>query len=166
MVAHAHKTALITGACGGLGRAIAERFLQEGANVAVCDINDDLIADFKEKVSAAYPECTLVVKANVTDDAALDDLFDQAEKTFGHLDYVVNNCGIMDKFDPVGEMDRALWDRIIAVNLTAPAMVSKRAVNMMLKHQTKGVIINIASIAGLRGYVSGRWCCPIVDWLC
>ena len=95
MVAHAHKTALITGACGGLGRVTAERFLQEGANVVVCDINDDLIAEFKEKVSAGYPECTLVLKVNVTDDAALDDMFEQAEKMFGHIDYLVNNCGVM-----------------------------------------------------------------------
>ncbi|KAK3099067.1 hypothetical protein LTR53_019155, partial [Teratosphaeriaceae sp. CCFEE 6253] len=73
-----------------------------GANVVVCDINDDLIADFKAKVSAAYPECTLVLKVNVTDDAALDDLFAQGEKMFGHIDYVVNNCGVMDNFDPVG----------------------------------------------------------------
>jgi NAD(P)-dependent dehydrogenase (short-subunit alcohol dehydrogenase family) len=91
---HAHKTALITGAAGGLGRAIAERFLQDGANVVICDVNDKLIEEFKQNVSAAYPECTLVLKANVTDDAALDELFEQAEKTFGHLDYVVNNCGV------------------------------------------------------------------------
>ncbi|KXL43404.1 hypothetical protein M433DRAFT_70088 [Acidomyces richmondensis BFW] len=155
MVAHANKTALVTGACGGLGRAIAEKFLQEGANVVVCDVNDTLIEDFKQKVSGAYAECTLVLKVDVTDDAALDDMFSQAEKRFGHLDYVVNNCGIMDKFDPVGDMERGLWDRVIAVNLTAPAMVTKRAVNMMLKHSIKGSIVNIASIAGVRGFCSG-----------
>lgn len=159
MAPHAHKTALITGAAGGLGRAIAERFLEEGANVVVCDINDDLIKDFKEKVSSAYPECTLVIKANVTDDAALDDIFERAEATYGHLDVVVNNCGIMDNFDPVGAMSREMWDRVIAINLTAPAMVSQRAVNHFLKHKTKGAMVNIASIAGVRGFASGKLAC-------
>ncbi|KAK5110901.1 hypothetical protein LTR62_005439 [Meristemomyces frigidus] len=152
---HTHKVALITGACGGLGRSIAENFLLEGANVVVCDINDKLIADFKEKVSSAYPECTLVLKADVTDDAALDDIFEQAEKRFGGVDFVVNNAGVMDRFDPAGSMERSLWDRVIAINLTAPAMVTQRAVNMMLKHGTKGSIVNISSVAGVRGFANG-----------
>ena len=122
-MAHKGKTALVTGACGGLGRAIAEAFLRAGANVVVCDINKDLIADFKDKVSAAYPECTLVLECDITQDSSLDDMFEQAAKMFGHLDYVINSAGIMDKFDPAGEMERGAWDKVIALNLTAPAMV-------------------------------------------
>jgi NAD(P)-dependent dehydrogenase (short-subunit alcohol dehydrogenase family) len=149
-VAHAHKTALITGACGGLGRAIAERFLQEGANVVVCDVNDKLIESFRGEVSAAYPECTLVLKLDVTSDTDLDELFAQGEKVFGKINFVVNNCGIMDRFDPAGDTERSLWDKVIAVNLTAPAMVTKRAVNTFSKHGTRGSIVNISSIAGIR----------------
>ena len=89
-MAHKGRTALITGACGGLGRVIAENFLLEGANVVVCDVNNDLVADFKEKVSSAYPECTLVLSVDITSDSALDDMFRQAEEMFGHLDYVVS----------------------------------------------------------------------------
>lgn len=89
---HKGKTALITGACGGLGRTTAETFLLLGANVVVCDINDQLIEDFKQSVSSAYPECTLVLKCDITNDAALDDMFGQAEKKFGHVDFVVNNA--------------------------------------------------------------------------
>ena len=151
------KTALVTGACGGLGRSIAEAFLAEGANVVVCDINKDLIADFKEKVSAAYPGCTLVLELDITKDSALDDLFAQAEKTYGHLDCVINSAGVMDRFDPLGDMERGVWDKVIAVNLTAPAMIIKRAVGMMQKSNVKGSIVNIASIAGTRGFTSGRF---------
>ncbi len=177
-VPHKQKTALITGAAGGLGvytasdrvstssvhnpeaygylgRAIAEQFLLEGANVVVCDINQELIADFKDKVSAAYPECTLVLKTDITDEAALDSMFEEAEKTFGKIDYVVNSAGMMDRFDPAGELERAMWDRVIALNLTAPTMVTKRAVNLMLKHEAKGSIVNIASVAAFRGFCSG-----------
>ena len=150
------KTALVTGACGGLGRAIAEAFLFEGGNVVVCDINPDLITDFKDKVSAAYPECTLVLECDITKESALDDMFQQAEKMFGSLHYIVNSAGIMDRFDPVGDMDSKTWDRVIAVNLTAPAMIIKRAVDHMMKSNTKGSIVNIASIAGFRGFTSGR----------
>ncbi len=142
-------------AYGYLGRAIAEQFLLEGANVVVCDINQELIADFKDKVSAAYPECTLVLKTDITDEAALDSMFEEAEKTFGKIDYVVNSAGMMDRFDPAGELERAMWDRVIALNLTAPTMVTKRAVNLMLKHEAKGSIVNIASVAAFRGFCSG-----------
>lgn len=113
------------------------------------------VADFKEKVSSAYPECTLVLECDVTSDTALDDIFEQAEKTFGQLDYVINSAGIMDPFDPAGDMKRATWDRVIAINLTAPAMITRRAVNMMMKKQIKGAIVNVASIAGFRGFTNG-----------
>lgn len=140
---------------GGLGRAIAEHFLHEGANVCVCDVNEQLIADFKDKVAAAYPECVLTLRVDVTSEAALDDMFEQAEKMFAHIDYVVNNAGVMDKFEAVGDVKKDTWDRVLAINLTAPSMVTKRAVNMMLKHGTKGSIVNIASVAGVRGFAAG-----------
>ena len=151
------KTALVTGACGGLGRSIAEEFLAQGANVVVCDINKDLIADFNEKVASSNKDRTLVLECNITDDSAIDSLFAETEKKFGCLDYLVNNAGMMDKFDPVGELDRSWWDRVIALNLTAPTMTSKRAVNMMIKAGKKGSIVNIASIAGFRGFTSGAF---------
>ena len=104
------KTALITGACGGLGRVIAESFLRSGANVVVCDVNPSLTADFKDKVSSAYPECTLVHEADVTKDENIRKLFEEGEKLFGGIDYVVNCAGRIDGFHPVGDVERALWD--------------------------------------------------------
>ncbi|KAM0717312.1 hypothetical protein Q7P37_007164 [Cladosporium fusiforme] len=139
----AHKTALITGACGGLGRAIAEAFLREGANVIVCDINADLIADFKEKT-------------DITKDDKVDEMFTAGEKMFGGIDVVVNSAGRVDRFDAVAEMDRAVWDKVLALNLTAPAMVSGRAIRKWLEEDRKGCIVNIASIAGFRGFSCGR----------
>lgn len=103
------KTALVTGGCGGLGRAIAEAFLVAGANVVVCDINAELIADFKEKVSAAYPECTLALQVDVTKDENIEEVFSEGEKLFGGLDFVINCAGRIDRFDAVAEMVRA-WE--------------------------------------------------------
>ena len=154
-MAHHGKTALVTGGSSGLGRAIAETFLNEGARVVICDINQELLADFREKVSSAHPDRTLVVECNITSDSALDDLFAQAAKQFGHLDYVINCAGIMDKFAPVVDMERETWDRVIATNLTAPTMVTQRAVKMMLEMQVHGSIVNITAVAGFRGYIAG-----------
>lgn len=153
---HAQKTALVTGAGGGLGRAIAERFLSEGANIVICDINQTLIDDFNEKVSKAYPERTLVLNADITSEAALDDLFAKAKSTFGGLDYVVNSAGIMDTFGPAGEVDKQILERVLAVNLMAPMMITKRAVNEWSASGKKGSIVNIASVAGVRGFCGGK----------
>jgi NAD(P)-dependent dehydrogenase (short-subunit alcohol dehydrogenase family) len=149
------KTALITGGCGGLGRAIAEAFLRAGTNVVVCDINEELMSDFKEKVSSAYPECTLVLQADITKDDRVDEVFTEGEKMFGQIDFVVNSAGRIDRFDAVAEMELSMWNKVIALNLTAPAVVSGRAIKKWLETGRKGVIVNIASTAGFRGFNCG-----------
>lgn len=146
------KTALVTGGCGGLGKSIAEVFLGEGANLVVCDINKDLIAEFKEKVASSAGERALVLESDITAEAALDDLFKQAIEKFGQLDFVVNSAGMMDDFSPAGDMARGMWDKVIALNLTAPTMITQRAVQHMVEKGLKGSIVNIASVAGLRGF--------------
>ncbi|EME89600.1 uncharacterized protein MYCFIDRAFT_111738, partial [Pseudocercospora fijiensis CIRAD86] len=148
---HQGKTVLVTGAGGGLGRVIAEKFVDLGANVVVCDINKELLADWKAKVESGNSERVLSLETDITSETALDDLFEQAEKRFGHFDYIVNSAG----FDPAGTMDRATWDRCIAINLTAPMSITKRGVNSMLKAQVKGSIVNIASVASFRGFANG-----------
>jgi NAD(P)-dependent dehydrogenase (short-subunit alcohol dehydrogenase family) len=149
------KTALITGGCGGLGRAIAEAFLLAGTNVVVCDINAELVSDFKEKVSSAYPECTLVLQADITKDDQVEEVFAEGEKMFSGIDFVVNSAGRIDRFDAVAEMEKKMWDDVIALNLTAPAVVSGRAIKKWLETGRKGVIVNIASTASFRGFNCG-----------
>lgn len=154
-MSHQGKTVLVTGGAGGLGRAIAEHFLSVGANVVICDINAKLLADFNDQVSSANPDRTLAVETDITTEAALDSLFEQIEAKFHHLDYAINNAGIMDRFDPAGSIELDLWNRVIALNLTAPTFVTKRAVASMLKAEVKGAIVNIASIAAFKGGASG-----------
>lgn len=86
---HQGKTVLVTGGAGGLGRAIAENFVELGAHVVICDINKDLLADFNHKVAAKRADRVLAVECNITSEEALDDLFSQAESKFGQFDYVV-----------------------------------------------------------------------------
>jgi len=149
------KTALITGGCGGLGRAIAEAFLRVGTNVVVCDINEELMSDFKEKVSSAYPECTLVLQADITQDDQVERVFAEGEKMFGGIDYVINSAGRIDRFDAVAEMEKKTWNAVIALNLTAPAVVSGRAIKQWLETGKEGAIVNIASTASFRGFNCG-----------
>lgn len=156
-LSHTDKVVLVTGGASGLGRAIAEHFLTVGAKVVICDLNADLIADYDSKVTASASGKTLAVKADITDEAALDDLFAKIESTYGQLDAVINSAGIMDRFDPAGSTERSLMEKVLAVNLIAPTMITKRAVNAMLAKGSKGSIVNIASIASYKGYGAGEF---------
>lgn len=149
------KTALVTGAAGGLGRAIAERFLAEGVNVCVCDVNKKLLATFEDEVSSKAAERTLVKECDITSQSAVDALFSECIAKFGQLDIVINCAGIMDKFDPVGDLDLDLFERVMALNVKAPVMISKLAVNHFIEKELKGSIVNVCSIAGIRGWSAG-----------
>ena len=62
----------------------------------------------------------------------------------------------MDKFDPVGDLERETWNRVMATNLTVPMMVTKRAVNLMLEAKLEGSIVNVSAVAGFRGFIAGN----------
>ncbi|KAF7176947.1 hypothetical protein CNMCM7691_004372 [Aspergillus felis] len=153
-VSLAGKTCLVTGGAGGLGKAIASTFLAAGASVVICDVNEDRL----QQTSAELGETGRLkaVKADITSASAVQTLFDEIIGEFGKLDILVNNAGIMDRFDPVGDLDEALWDKVMAVNLTAPFLLSKLAVqNMLAQPTTDGCIINIVSVAGKAGWAAG-----------
>lgn len=155
-MAFSGKTALITGGCGGLGAAITKAFLEAGAQVVAVDINPTLISSFGTEHEKSYVGRLLVHECDITDDTALEKLFAATTEKFGSIiDCVVNNAGIMDRVDPVGDLDRKLWDKVIAVNLTAPYMVSKIAVKHMLASGKGGSIVNVASMAAAAGTSAG-----------
>ncbi|KAE8379834.1 hypothetical protein BDV26DRAFT_303396 [Aspergillus bertholletiae] len=148
------KTCLVTGGAGGLGKAIATKFLEAGANVVICDINDDRLQQTSEELSVKGTLKALNV--DITSAAAVKGLFDTIVSEFGKLDILINNAGIMDRFDPVGTLDEDLWDRVIAVNLKAPFLLSRLAVrNMLEQPNPDGYILNIVSLAGKAGWTAG-----------
>ncbi|GES61720.1 short-chain dehydrogenase/oxidoreductase [Aspergillus terreus] len=148
------KTCLVTGGASGLGKAIATRFLDAGANVVICDVNDERLQQTSTELAGRG---TLkAIKADITSAAAVQSLFDEITATLQNVDVLVNNAGIMDRFDPVGDLDEGLWNKVIAVNLTAPYLLSKLAVRDMLKQSSPdGCIINIVSLAGKAGWAAG-----------
>jgi len=146
MTASPQKVALITGAARGIGLAVARRFLADGFDVALLDIDGDLLA---QSVSAlARPDVTLAVTCDVSDPAAVASAVAKVERRFGRLDVLVNNAGIA-VFAPLMETSDADWSRVLAVNLTGPFLCTKAAVPLMRRHGG-GAIVNITSISGLR----------------
>ncbi|TAK36270.1 MAG: SDR family oxidoreductase [Chloroflexota bacterium] len=141
------KVAIITGAGAGMGLASTKRFLEEGARVVAAEISEEGLARLRD-----LPGCT-PVRADVTIQANVDELVATAER-LGGLDIVFNNAGIMDGFKVAGEVTDALWERVLAVNLTGPMMLCRAALPIM-QRAGRGVIINTSSVAGLAGGKAG-----------
>ena len=150
----ANTTVAITGAAGGLGKAIAVAFLEAGSNVAICDVNQDRLSQTETEWKQQYEGKFLVSKTDITDEPAVESFVSAIVDKFGKLDMLVNNAGIMDTFDPVGSTTKASWDRVISINLTGLFVTTKAAVNAM-SASGGGTIISIGSNASVRGYSAG-----------
>lgn len=147
-----NKVALVTGAGSGIGRAIVERFIQEGAAVVASDIRADRLDEVAQALGA--PGALTTAVSDVGNPADIARLMDDIVAAHGRLDIVVNNAGVMDDFMPLAEMDDALWQRVMAINLEGPMVICRRALQIMLP-QGSGAIVNIGSVGGLFGGRSG-----------
>lgn len=159
-------TVIVTGAGGGLGKAIATAFLAAGSNVAICDVNvERLTATEKEWQAAGHgAERILTTTTDVTDPASVQDLVDKTAARFGRLDLLVNNAGIMDDFSPAAECPPEQWARVLGVNLNGPFYATRAAVAQFQKQQQQqdgegsgggGLIINVCSVAARTGHSAG-----------
>ena len=143
------KSAVVTGAGRGIGRAIALQLADAGARVAAADID----ADNADDTSAAIQESggeSLSIHADVGDLAAIDRMILEARDAFGRIDVIVNNAGVT-RFLDVMDVEEADWDRIHRVNAKGVFFCMQRAAREMIDQGDGGRIINIASIAG-KGY--------------
>ncbi|AIM23069.1 MULTISPECIES: SDR family oxidoreductase [Serratia] len=137
------KVALITGGAAGIGLAIAERYLQNGARVALLD-RAPQVAEVARQLDA---EAALGVVADVTDAASVERAVAQIEAHFGRLDVLVNSAGIV-ALHPAEELPEAAWDATLAVNLKG-VFLTCQAVGRRFIRQRGGSIINLASQAGV-----------------
>jgi NAD(P)-dependent dehydrogenase (short-subunit alcohol dehydrogenase family) len=140
------KVALVTGAARGIGLATAKRFLADGWQVALLDIDGDNLA--RTDAALARPDTTLALTCDVSGAAAVTAAVDAVAKRFGRLDALVNNAGIAI-FKPLLETTPADWARVLAVNLTGPFLCTQAAAPLMREHGG-GAIVNITSISGHR----------------
>jgi 3-oxoacyl-[acyl-carrier protein] reductase len=144
------KVAIITGSARGIGKAIAQLLAQEGAQVVISDINEELTEKTAREFEAAGFQA-LAIPANVTQMSDTERLFSQTIETWQHVDILVNNAGIT-RDTLLIRMAESDWDAVIQVNLKGSFNCLKTAAKVMMK-QRSGKIVNISSVVGLMGNV-------------
>lgn len=140
------KVAVITGAASGIGEAMARQFVAEGAKVVVADLQVDL----GQAVAASIGVNAMFVECNVTKEAAVADAVDAAVATWGRLDVMINNAGIVGAIGPIAETPTDAWLATIDVLLHSVFYGCKHAARVMIP-QRSGSIISTTSIAGVIG---------------
>jgi NAD(P)-dependent dehydrogenase (short-subunit alcohol dehydrogenase family) len=148
-----NKVAIITGAGAGMGKAIALLFVNNGCKVIAADINQDRLNTLGTEVKKMGGIIT-TIKANMANEVDVDAMINLAKSTYGTLHILVNNAGVMDNFQPVGEVDNETWDHVMKVNVDGPFKAMRAAIKIFMENGS-GNIINIASIGGLKGGVAG-----------
>ena len=139
------KTAIVTGAGSGFGKGIAMRFAKEGARVGVVDIN----AEAAREVASQIGNSAFAMEADVSIDRDVSIMVKEALDRWGQLDILVNNAGTTHRNQPMTEVTEEEYERIFAVNVKSVYLSAKHIVPVM-KKQGFGVILNVASTAGVR----------------
>ena len=139
------KSAIVTGAGSGFGKGIAMRFAKEGARVGVVDIN----AEAAREVASQIGNSAFAMEADVSIDGDVSRMVQEALDRWGQLDILVNNAGTTHRNQPMTEVTEEEYERIFAVNVKSVYLSAKHIVPVM-KKQGFGVILNVASTAGVR----------------
>jgi D-sorbitol dehydrogenase (acceptor) len=144
-----NKHALLTGAGGGIGAAVAAAYLREGAKCSVVDL-PEAASDEVQGLMSQYPGQVNYISANVTKSDDIARLVKQASDAFGLIHVLYNNAAIFD-MAPLLESDEAMYEKMFAVNVKGAFFVMQKVLAHMVAHKTRGAVINMASQAGRRG---------------
>ncbi|WP_085902838.1 SDR family oxidoreductase [Kiloniella majae] len=153
---------LITAGAAGLGRATAEAFLREGANVHVCDIDQKTLDEFSFKNDRESAGKLTKSHLDVTDEKGVQALFSDLNANFTGLDVLVNNAGTAGPAGELETLDYSAWQKCISVNIDSQFLFSREAIPLM-KKQKSGAIFNLSSTGGLFGfpyrapYAAAKW---------
>ncbi len=144
--------AVVTGGARGIGLAIGQWFLANGYRIALLDIDEATLG--KAASTLHNPDKVLCLPCDVSNEAAVNTVMVQVNATFGRIDALINNAGIA-VFKPIGETTFAEWRSVLSVNLDGAFLCTQACVPYMLKNVaqgngTRGAVVNIASISGLR----------------
>lgn len=148
------KVAVVTGANSGVGRCTAMQLCREGASVVGIARREDALLKVKEEIEKDGGRFEAYA-GDITLEENADAVIAYAVKTFGKIDILVNAAGMLDYQYPCGAMESERWDNVVALNLTAPMMTSRKAITHMLEQGNGGNIINVGSTATLNGCVGG-----------
>ncbi|MEU2271956.1 glucose 1-dehydrogenase [Streptomyces olindensis] len=147
------KSVIVTGAASGIGRAAALHFAAEGARVVVADLNAEGAESTVEAIESAGGTA-VAVPGDLSDGAVVDAVVAAATGTFGGIDVLVNNAGVMDSMSAAADVTDAEWERVLRINLTAPFLLTRAALPHMIA-AGGGAIVTTASEASLRGSAAG-----------
>ncbi len=143
------KTAVITGAAVGIGRATSIKLAQEGANVVLVDINEDKLDSVKKEIEA-YTKNVLTFKCDVSDEESVYNIVKEAESIFGKIDILVNNAALWRCCAPFTETSTDEWRKFIDINIMGVVYFTKAVLPKMIENRY-GRIINVSSVAGVYG---------------
>ena len=148
------KVVVVTGASSGVGREIALLFAKEGAKVVAVARRAERLADL-EKQSKKLAGEIVAFAGDISIEETNDKMIEFAISKFGKFDILINNAGLMDNFAPAENLDTALLQRLMSVDVYGPAWATRKAVRVFMNNKTGGNIVNVASIAGICGGKSG-----------
>jgi len=140
--------AVITGSGKGLGKVIAQKFFEEGAWVALWDMDLGLVEGVKESLDPSGVKA-IALRVDITNEKEVDRAVSETVRKFGRIDLLVNNAGI-SRHKPIEEMTVEMFEAVMKVNVTG-TFICCRAVAPIMKKQGKGKIINISSLGGRTG---------------
>jgi len=143
------KLAIVTGAAQGVGFAAVEKFLREGWQVAMMDVDSKALTLAMEQLD--LPDDTLAIECDVSSPDDVNDAIEKIVDRFGRIDSLINNAGTAELL-PILDTDLKVWSRIMAVNLNGPFLCTQACVPVMLKKGV-GSVVNIVSISGLRASI-------------
>ncbi len=141
-----NRTAIITGAAQGIGKAIAERLHAAGARVAIADIN----LDNAKKTAQGLSLETLSIQMDVARADSVQTAVQTCLNHWEHIDILINNAGIVGSGTPVKDLTESDWDQVLNINLKGPFLCSRAVLPSMIKNKS-GVIVSVASISGKEG---------------
>ena len=144
-----NKVSMITGAARGIGKEIAVLFAKEGSDLAICDVNDEILQKTKEEIEKETGRKVIAQKVDVTSFEDTDGFVKKILDNFGKLDILVNNAGIT-RDNLVIRMSEEEWDMVLNVNLKGAFNCIKTVTRPMMKTRC-GKIVNMASIIGVMG---------------
>lgn len=147
------KRAVITGGTQGLGKALAQRFVAEGAHVAICARNTKELERTKEELSASGAK-VLTVACDIAISSKAADFVEHAARELGSIDILVNNASLLGERVSIAEYPIGVWDEVLQANINGPFFVLKAVLPIMIK-QGSGCIINVSSSVGRVG--RARW---------
>ncbi|MBQ8202602.1 MAG: SDR family oxidoreductase [Clostridia bacterium] len=152
-----NKSVVVTGASSGMGKAIVELFVKEGANVVAVARRADRLEALKESLKDA-PGKLVAYTGDVSRLADVEGMIDAAVENFGKLDCLINNAGVMDDMAPIAEASDEKYEYVFGINVYGPMAAMRKACQVFLKQGNGGNIINVSSVGSMHQAAGPVYC--------